>query len=499
MSNIEMTIHGIKDISHGIIELPIENGVFAVVGSNGTGKSTIMSCLAQLLSRHNLGQLRTEDYTDSSYVEFLYNGHTDKWYPDEGFWRADSFPQTLKFNGTYEGSLFYGMRFSDSRNVDELMCSGQINSADIVDADKYIEEKLGQILHNNTQYYCNLKRIRNRTIADRLALKNTPYFKETQNSFISQYRMSSGECLLISLLHFIFNSLVRKSLPANRPILMLIDEVELALHPIAISNLLDLLQELTQIYENLTVILTSHSSEVIRRIAPRNIYKLERQDSEDNSFEVINPCYPSYAIRELYVHDGFDYLLLVEDILAKYIVDAAVINLGLGNSRLIHVLPVGGWENVLKLQYELAENCVLGVGTKVFSILDGDAQTLVGRKYRHMKKLFLPVNSVEKYLRKILITNPCMKTKKEINDRFFTIESLNSILQQYRDIEIRNKETLGDRFKEDNDGKRLYSLLLETLTRRKISEDTFIASLYEIIAENVNFDQFHEMLTRELT
>lgn len=62
------------------------------------------------------------------------------------------------------------------------------------------------------------------------------------DSIISQYRMSSGECLTISLLHFIYNSLVRRSLSRNTPILMLIDEIELALHPIAITNLLNLLK-----------------------------------------------------------------------------------------------------------------------------------------------------------------------------------------------------------------------------------------------------------------
>ena len=58
MSNLIMTIHNIKDIYHGTVEIPIENGIYAFVGNNGTGKSTIMSCLAQLLSRHNLRELR---------------------------------------------------------------------------------------------------------------------------------------------------------------------------------------------------------------------------------------------------------------------------------------------------------------------------------------------------------------------------------------------------------------------------------------------------------
>lgn len=144
--------------------------------------------------------------------------------------------------------------------------------------------------------------------------------------------MSSGECLLISLLHFIYNSIIRKSLPSDSPIIMIIDEIELALHPVAITKLLDLLKELVREYDNLTVFITSHSPEVIRKIAPNNIYKIERVDSDSNNFEIVNPCYPSYAIRDVYEHDGFDYLLLVEDELAKRFVKQSIIDLSL-NTR----------------------------------------------------------------------------------------------------------------------------------------------------------------------
>ena len=44
MSNLQLVIHDIKGIKNGIIEVPIENGVYALVGNNGVGKSTIMSC-----------------------------------------------------------------------------------------------------------------------------------------------------------------------------------------------------------------------------------------------------------------------------------------------------------------------------------------------------------------------------------------------------------------------------------------------------------------------
>jgi predicted ATP-dependent endonuclease of OLD family len=512
--NLIMTIHGIKGISHGIIELPIENGVYAVIGNNGTGKSTIMACLSQLIFDNNLKwSLKEKDYGNDSYVDFFYDGKKNHWARVSGHWQlssetvsSDYLTRTAKsyssgqihFNGFYEGSLFYGSRFNDSRKVDQLLYNGSIKDTDIVDADPFIIEYMGNILHNKSDYYSEIKKIRNKYIAEKLQLKNTPYFQKTPYSLISQYRMSSGECLLISLLHFIYNAIVRRSLPRDEPILLLIDEIELALHPVAITNLFIMLQNLVTEYGNLTVILTSHSPEVIRRIEPNNMYKLERVTEYDNSFNIVNPCYPSYAIRDVYINDGPDFLLLVEDLLAKIIVKKAIDKLNLDASRLISVVPVGGWQNVLKLQIELLSNNILGIGKKVFSVLDGDVQGAVADQFKTVKKLFLPINSVEKYLANILVQRPVLSLKKEINDKFFQIESLESLIDEYRKNEDKNRKAL-DKYKDDTDGKRLYNHLLKNLKSHRISEEVFIAELYEIIIKYVDFSDFYANLERELT
>jgi predicted ATPase len=499
-----MTIHGIKGIEHGTIEIPIENGLYAIVGNNGTGKSTIMSCFSQLINSNGLnGFLREKDYSDGvSYVEFIFDGKVNRWIHKHDDWVLSpkiSSTEIVRFNGTYEGSLFYGSRFNDSKKVDNLLYQGKINDADIIDADAFVVEHMGNILHNKPDYYTDIKKIRNREVSMRLDLGNTPYFQKTIYSLISQYRMSSGECILISLLHFIYNSIIRRSLPRDKPIIMFIDEIELALHPVAIMNLFVLLQNLVSEYENLTVLLTSHSPEVIRRIDPKNMYKLERVNTAENSFNIVNPCYPSYAIRDVYTNDGPDFLLLVEDVLAKIIVKKAIDKLNLDTSRLISVVPVGGWQNVLKLQSELLVNNILGVGKKIFSILDGDIRDNITKEYKSLKKLFLPINSVEKYLHNNLIVSQNLELKKQINDKFFQIESLESLIDEYRKNEDRNKKALPDRFKADNDGKRFYNHILKNMRSHQITEEVFIAGLYEIIIKNVDFNLFYMSLEKELT
>lgn len=482
METLKLTVNNIKNIGIAEIEIPLEKGVYAFVGNNGCGKSTILLSLAQIISKHYLSTLRPEDYENTSSVEFDIAGHIDKWTLKGNWWNSSSYPNITKMNGMYEGSLFYGTRFNDSRVVDRLVNEGKITGNDIVDADDYIKQKLSFILHGNYVQYKNLKKIRNKFIAKDLNLDNTPYFDLIKNRLISQYRMSSGECMLISLLHFVYNSIVRKSLPRNQPILVLIDEIELALHPIAVSRLLDLLDELVKISESLIVILTTHSPEVIRKIPPKNIFKVENYEGK---IDIVNPCYPSYVIRDVYKHDGFDYLLLVEDELAKCVVEKTLFSFNLTNSKLIHVVPAGGWKNVLTLQKDLLEHNVLGIGREIISILDGDVENAVGKEFQDLKKLFLPIKSVEKFLFEVLVTKPNMKFKRILNDKYFTIDSLDTLLSAHFEQYPKNP---------DHPDKKLYFRLRKNLESRNINEITFINNLCEDIMREIDFSKFKENL-----
>ena len=475
MSLLKLEINQLKNISHAILEIPIEKGIYCLSGSNGCGKSTIMSCLAQLIFSHSLDRLKYENDTGDSYVKFCYKEKNDKWTLNGRTWHIDDFEGRLRFNGLYEGSLFYGTRFDDSLRIDDLVRNGSISTTDIVDADDYVKEKLSFILHDNIVHYSELKRIQNRKIAARIGLKNMPYFHMVNGKLISQYRMSSGECLLISLLHFIYNSLIRRSLPDTEPILMLVDEIELGLHPLAVARLIELLNEIMDRHDNITVLLTSHSPTLINKIDPNNMFMLEINSRK--GLNIVNPCHPAYVIREIYTHDGFDYIILVEDILAKNIIECILDKLDLNCSKLIRVLPIGGWENVLKFQQEVYNSNLFGVGVHVFSVLDGDIEGQVGKQYRSLRKLFIPIGSIEKYLHKVLIEYQNDDVKKEINDRFFRVESVKGLLETYNTADDRN-------------GKKLYNILKKNLEKHKISEDDFIKGVVKIIMKHEELDAF---------
>lgn len=498
--SLEIEIKKIKGVGHFYLDFPLENDIYAFVGSNGCGKSTILQAIAQLIRPQNaLHALLENDYAIDSEVNFSDGQYKDKWYVKQNqgrtFWRNQIYsaygglrqnPSNIQINGMYEGSLFVGTRFKDSKEVDALLNNKKISQQDLIPADPYVIKHLSYILHGDYLHYSTLQRLKNRELKEKLRLKNLPYFiKSNYGGLISQYRMSSGECLLISLLHFIHNAIIRKSLSPRYPVLMLLDEIELALHPQAVGRFLDLLEEIVATYKNVTVMLTTHASEVIRRIKPRNIFKLENIDKK---ISIVNPCYPSYAIRDLYKHDKYDFLVLCEDLLAKKVVDYVLNHWNLCTSKLINVLPVGTADSVLKLHKNIISSNVLGVGTRIISILDGDVIEGLGKnqEYENLSKLGLPFPSVEKYLYSSLYQGKIPELKKELGDKYFQLNSIKDLIAEY------NKTY------EKPQNKSFYSYLLQDLAKRNITEDTFISFLCEDIAKYVNLDNFAQQLKGRL-
>jgi energy-coupling factor transporter ATP-binding protein EcfA2 len=483
MDNLKITIKGLKNIKQASFDFPLEKSLNLIVGSNGCGKSTVLLALSQTIMKNSLKSLKDDDYYASSTVEIELNQQKDVW-PGATKWYLPKV--NISLNGMYEGSLFYGTRFNDSRKVDSLIQSRKITPPDIVDADDYIKQKLSFILHGDYNNYQNLKRVRNKYISGRLGLDNTPYFNSIDGHLISQYRMSSGECLLISLLHFVYNAIVRRSLPANEFILVLIDEIELALHPIAVSRFIDLMNDLVKSSQKLMVILSSHSPEVIRKIQPKYIYKIE---NNAGIIDVVNPGFPSYVIRDVYRHDGFDYLLLVEDDLAKVVVDKVLEKHNLKSSKLVHVVPVGGWSNTLTLQKELLKNNVLGIGREIFSIIDGDVAGKVPPEFDSMKKLFLPIKSIEKFLYEVVIEKPNAQLKKIINDKYFPVESIDTLVSEHNAQYPKGT---------DRPDKKFYFRLRKNLESRGIEELMFVHKLSDDIMGAISFSNFAQNLEKML-
>lgn len=507
--SLELKMHNIRNIKDADMCFPFSRGLYAIVGENGCGKSTIMLALSLTVKTSSAHFLRPEDLSSDSFIDVKLNDKSDHWFYKSkklttgrftsirahGNVRAhNALVVSTHVSGFYEGSIFYGCRFDDFASASEAIKT--INTAeDLVDADSYVSEALGYILHNNKVHYSGLKRMRSRDCAQKYGFTGIPYFCVVSGGIITQFQMSSGECMLLSLLDFINNLIIkRKSGKKGDDLFFLIDEVELALHPGAIDRLVSFLDDLVKnSAQNLIIYFSTHSAELIHRIHPRNIFLIE---NENGNVEVVNPCYPNYAVRSLYIPNGFDFLILVEDELAKALVEKIMRDNNLGTSKLCCVLPAGGWSQMLKLHHDMITYNAIGVGKHILSVYDGDAKDFVKKKHEYdtLPKVFLPVSSIEKYLKRKCIDENDSAFIKLIGDKYFTQRSLKDIIFDYKnDPRTQNGK--------DNDGKNFYSVLISNLEKNGILEMNFIKYLCDDIVtlESSGVQKFTATLARLLS
>ncbi len=490
MSDLSIKIRNIKNIIDCDFEMPFEKGLYAIVGENGCGKSTLMLAMSLLVKPSSFKNFRKYDFNTTSSININIDNVVDFWNVNGGEWEVSSSNKPYLhtenyYRGFYEGSIFIGSRFFDYNIVDDFMEREDFGEL-IRKADSFVTETLSYILHGDKNHYKELYKIKTKTTAEENGFKGIPYFLKCGENFISQYNMSSGESMLISLIDFINNLTERNRYTLDKPLLFLIDEAELALHPAAIDRLVLMFSQMIQRI-NMVVIFSTHSTEIINRINPKNIYMLENSEGK---VSVLNPCYPNYAIRNLYLPNGYDFIILVEDELGKAVVERLIRANNIFTSRLWHVVVSGDWAQTLKLQNDMQQSGLLGIGKRVVSILDGDVADKACAKAKELNVslfTYLPIKSVEKYLLKKLIVNQDKEFIKIIGDKYFTRRSLMDIISDYN-----------QNFSVDNDknGKKLYKMICSNLSNVGINEERFIQYLCEDICAYEDFTQFVSTLTR---
>lgn len=474
MSSLKIEIKNVKSIKSFTLEIPIEQGLHVIAGANGIGKSTIMALLAVPFMPAVLWSI-FNNANNNSQVSYTYDGKSDVWIVNDQRWMlSERKKQDVRIDGFIEGSVIHGTRFSDA-NVLEI--SEFVTAEHLVDADDFINRNFNYVLHGKN-YYPTIKKIKNKVLAERLGFKSVPYFIEYEDRRLSQFWLSSGENLLLSLLHFLNNKIFQQKRKNSQYIsLILIDEVELALHPVAINRLVSLLTKLSQEY-NLSIYFSSHSTELLRAIKPKNIYYL--QSLPNKTIEVINPCYPAYATRFLYNQDGYDILILPEDELAKFVIDKIITSEKLYEGKLCHILPCGDWRNTIRLHREIIDSNLTSHSTKVISVLDGDieqdfeSEKIKDTALSRLNVTFLPISSLEKYLHKNLIDEVDASFFREINDRFFRKKSLDEVVSEYQALGI------------DKKGKRLWGLMVTTIADVGMTEKEFLREICNSIYQRLN-------------
>ena len=483
-----MHIHNIKCIKDVCIDLPLEKGLYAITGQNGSGKSTIVACASSMFltlpMRDYFGETEADaciDFTlDKNKRSWKKNSH-QKW---EAFIEGN-----MNIRGFFEGSLIFGYRFKDT-TYDKLKKSSSIDKSKLHNSHEFIRKNLGKILQGDENYYDHLYEVSR----EYEGFNGSIFFYEKDGRLISQFHMSTGENLLISILNSLYIKNKEKKRGSKASIIFL-DEIELALHPSSLKRLINFLEEMSVMY-GYAIYFSTHSIELISGIKPDNIFYVERYS--DGSIGITNPCYPAYATKFLYDHSGYDRVILVEDDLAKSIISRILRDEKLLDSKLVHVLPCGGYSNVIRLADDVIRNNLLGKIASISIIVDNDVkqQAIDFKKknnYANSANLnFLPIESLEKYLRQNLFLKVNQKLFKLLSDYLFLQTSLQTLVDQYR---------LSPDSKSDITGKAFYNILDTELRNRQKTREDLTEMIVRFIFENdkTKIDKLVSFLKRELS
>ena len=494
---LSMHIKDIKSINDLQFHFPLEKGLYAITGENASGKSTLVRCASTVFFNTSLKEYFGTPPKGAT-IEFELDGSTRTWMYNGKVWEQNASESRMRINGFYEGSVIFGNRFKNA-TVNAISRLDGIKKSELHKADEFVKKNLGAILHDNEEYYNNLY-VLNQAAKQKHNLSTVPYFYEIRdNILINQARMSTGENLLVSILHSL--NIVRKKRAKatndGRPCLVFLDEIELALHASALRRLVHFLKEFSDEF-NLAIFFSSLSLELIRGIKPQNIFYLTRM--VDNSIMVTSPCYPAFATRNLYSDDGYgnDIVILVEDDLAKILVEKVMLEKDLLKNIRVKVLPTGGWTNTIEMARDIVASRLLSKETKILTILDRDIKDSVPNYIRRHKKCsgvqidYLPISSLEKYLKNKLVDNVDADFYHKVDTYLFQGRPLSNCLQEY--VTKRGED-------EDKTGKTLYGFLINDLRSiRKDREDLVdLVVKYLIAKEKDNIDELAHYLEQKIT
>lgn len=176
------------------------------------------------------------------------------------------------------------------------------------------------------------------------------------------------------------NHLIRlpkiSTIPVNG--LLLIDEVEMALHPQAQVRLLQRVSQLAN-DKNLTVLFSTHSATIIKNCARKQIIHL-RNDNNGKVLPVVG-AYPAQVLGDIAFDDELaaDFIFYVEDKQAKLLTEQLI---GMYMSHchpnqsyrpLYKIAPVGGFVQVVEMLNN--SSAIFANYVKRYAFLDEDVQT----------------------------------------------------------------------------------------------------------------------------
>lgn len=365
MSNC-ITIRNIKGIVELTYNLPASSGVYLLTGANGTGKTTLLSALNRMGNNQAFAQNFSEEQIipGQHSIEYTIDGQSVTYQRKNERWTPIPKTQSKLINKYKYHQTYYltatGLRLYQQSTIrlaqtkhdvpgDIISSLNKIFRTDRFSQLKYIKvkDKRGRqkMLHRDNKLY---------------VLKNL------SGKWFSELSFSLGERMVLNALDYI------SDIPSKS--MLLIDEIELALHPIAQVLFYNYLEEKAR-EKDIVIIISTHSATLIKRA--KKIQYLEKND--EGYITMIDNVRSAYVLKDLSIEsdNNPDYLFFVEDGMAKEYLTKVLECFREQEKRLnsicIKIIPVGGFKEVLTLM-----TYFYGVSPfskkKVHSFLDKDVE-----------------------------------------------------------------------------------------------------------------------------
>lgn len=313
-------IRNLKGIQKLIFEFP-KPGVHVLSAANGSGKTTLLACINRIHNtralnesfiQHKVHNVDSYDKTSITFinaqqvhVSYLYNKDSDRWNPSPRIRNVleDAYTRII-YMPALDQRVYIKSGIPKNRMLKSASMALREAMTEVLQDEKFkrlkkanIGETRGRKGSNRRENTAFFLRAKDRTVKGKIK----KYFY-TENSF------SLGELFVLNLLYR-----VQTIEPDS---LLLIDELEVALHPSVQLRLLRYLEKIA-VERNLTVLVSTHSSSLIK--CAKSLIFIEK--SRNGESIVHYDCYSTYALREVTFESDIlpDYVFYVEDKNAEYL------------------------------------------------------------------------------------------------------------------------------------------------------------------------------------
>lgn len=364
-----VTLKNIKRIGELRFNIP-DPGVWVLTGLNGSGKTSLFASIYRMHAQHAFQRFyktsplehRLDSY-DTAEIAYEINEEVVKYHYGGQRWRATPRKNAKLFDQSPYPSIEYieasGDRiepFPDEIQPRRLrQASAPLKS--------FLEYVLGDGKWDNLHYVNTQRGVG----SDAYLI---PYKVGNKNYYFSEKSFSLGELCVLKL--------GKKICAVEERSLLLIDEVEMALHPQAQVRLLRKISEVAT-EKNLTVLFSTHSATLIKNANRKNLIHLRTGDN--GIVSVTKGAFPAQVLGDVAFDDELaaDFVFYVEDKQAKLLAEQM---LGMylahchpdANYRpLYKVAPVGGFVQVLEMLN--SSSSIFPNHVKRYALLDADVKT----------------------------------------------------------------------------------------------------------------------------